>query len=94
MWFLYSGFLANPAHRGSEVFKGVRCEFWRTESLLTAETPTGYLNKNSNNLNIASAQGMVEIVPSALSFSFTPASLQPKESSAEERGSELSWHPS
>lgn len=95
MWFLYSGFLPNPeAHRGSEVFKGVRCEFLRSESLLTAENPTGYPNKNSYNLNIASAQGMMGIVPLALSFSFTPASLRHKESSAEERGSELSWHPS
>ena len=73
VWFLYSGFLANPAHRGSEVFKGLRCEFLRTESLLTAETLTGYPNKNSNDLNIANAQGMMGIVPLALSF----LSLQP-----------------
>ena len=68
--------------------------------LSSAEAPAGYPNKNSNNEKIESARGTREegkggktpvfslplpIVPPALSFSFSPASLRHKKASAEER---------
>ena len=63
-------------------------------SLSSAEAPAGYHNKNSSNRKIESAWGMMgrgKFVPPALSFSFSPASLQHKEASVEERGPSSSF---
>ena len=52
-------------------------------ALSSAEAPAGYRHQNINNRKNRKRAGDV---PHALSFSFSPASPQHKEASAEERG--------
>ena len=71
------------------------------EPLFSAEAPVGYPNKNSNFRKVESARGTVgrgktslllfplPIVPRALSFSLSPASLRYKEAPDEARDNEL-----
>ena len=63
--------------------------FHQNGPLSSAEVPAGYPHQNKINEKIERAPGTIPtlpIVPRALSFSFSPASPQHKEASAEERG--------